>query len=404
MHLISKLPDVGVSIFSKMTALAQETGALNLAQGFPDYDPPQELRAALARHALAAGSHQYAAMPGLPRLRQAIAAQVGRRYAGAPAPDPESEITITAGATEALYAVLAAVVRPGDEVLVLEPAYDLYGPAIRLQGGVPRYVRLPAPHFRPDWAAVRAALGPRTRVIMINTPHNPSGAVFTPEDWQALADLLAGTDVLLLSDEVYEHLVFDGQPPRSARQHPQLRERAFVLSSFGKTYHATGWKVGYCVAPPAFTAEVRRVHQFLTFSVSTPTQHALADVLAADPTDAHARSLAGFYQAKRDLFRELLAGAGWELTPTPGGYFQLAAYPGRGAEPDRAFAERLARQAGVAVVPLSAFYHDGHDAGLVRFCFAKQEATLREAAARLEGLKKGAAGSGAAQQAVMQRT
>ena len=326
-------------------------------------------------------------MPGLPRLRQAIAAQVARLQPDAPAPDPDLEITITAGATEGLYAVLAAVLRPGDEVLVLEPAYDLYGPAIRLQGGVPRYVRLPAPHFRPDWDAVRAALSPRTRLLLVNTPHNPSGAVFSGEDWQALADVLAGTDAFLLSDEVYEHLVFDGQPPRSARQHPQLRERAFVLSSFGKTYHATGWKVGYCLAPPALSAEVRRVHQFLTFSVSTPTQHALADVLAADPTDAHARGLAAFYQAKRDLFRELLGGAGWELLPVPGGYFQLADYRALATEGDLAFAERLARQAGVAVVPLSAFYHDGHDAGLVRFCFAKEEATLREAALRLSLMK-----------------
>ncbi|RYY16268.1 MAG: aminotransferase class I/II-fold pyridoxal phosphate-dependent enzyme, partial [Cytophagaceae bacterium] len=282
--LASKLPDVGVSIFAQMTALAQETGALNLAQGFPDYDPPLALREALARHALAPGSHQYAPMPGLPRLRQAIAAQVARLQPDAPAPDPATEITLTAGATEALYGVLAAVVRPGDEVIILEPAYDLYGPAVRLQGGVPRYVRLPAPSFRPDWDAVRAALSPRTRLLIVNTPHNPSGAVFGADDWDALAQLLAGTDALVLSDEVYEHLVFDGVPPRSARQHPALRGRSFVLSSFGKTYHATGWKVGYCLAPPALSTELRRVHQFLTFAVSTPTQHALADVLEADPT------------------------------------------------------------------------------------------------------------------------
>lgn len=381
--LASKLPDVGVSIFSQMTALAQETGALNLAQGFPDYDPPLALREALARHALAAGSHQYAPMPGLPRLREAIAAQVGRLQPEAPAPDPATEITITAGATEALYAVLAAVVRPGDEVIILEPAYDLYGPAVRLQGGVPRYVRLPAPSFRPDWDAVRAALGPRTRLIMVNTPHNPSGAVFTAEDWDALANLLDGTDVLLLSDEVYEHLVFDGVAPRSARQHPALRARSFVLSSFGKTYHATGWKVGYCLAPPALSAEVRRVHQFVTFAVSTPTQHALADALGADPLDAHARGLAAFYQAKRDAFRQLLAGTGWELLAVPGGYFQLAGYQHYSPAGDVAFATELARAWGVAVVPVSAFYHDGYDPGLVRFCFAKEEATLRAAAALL---------------------
>ena len=381
--LLSKLPDVGVSIFAQMSQLAQETGALNLAQGFPDYDPPQELLEALARHARTPGHHQYAPMPGLPRLREAIAAQVARRQPDAPAPDPATEITVTAGATEALYAVLAAVVRPGDEVLVFEPAYDLYGPAIRLQGGVPRYVRLPAPHFRPDWDAVRAALTPRTRLVLVNTPHNPSGAVFAPADWDALAALLDGTDTLVLSDEVYEHLVFDGAPRPSARQHPALRPRSFVLSSFGKTYHATGWKVGYCLAPPALSTELRRVHQFVTFAVSTPTQHALADVLDADPTDAHARGLAAFYQAKRDQFRALLAGTGWGLLPVPGGYFQLARYDALSEATDLAFAQYLARDKGVAVVPVSAFYHDGFDDGLIRFCFAKEAATLEAAAARL---------------------
>jgi methionine aminotransferase len=381
--LQSKLPDVGVSIFTQMTLLAQETGALNLAQGFPDYDPPQELLEALARHARTPGHHQYAPMPGLPRLREAIATHLGRRHAGAPAPDPATEVTITAGATEALYAVLAAVVRPGDEVLVFEPAFDVYGPAVRLQGGVPRYVRLPAPHFRPDWDAVRRKLSARTRLVIVNTPHNPSGAMFTPDDWQELARLLADTKAFVLSDEVYEHLVFDGAPHLSARQHPDLRERSFVVSSFGKTYHATGWKVGYCIAPPALTAEVRRVHQFVTFSVGTPTQHALADVLAADATDAHARGLAAFYQEKRDAFRSLLADSSWDLLPVPGGYFQLARYDAFSAAGDLAFAQRLARQHGVAVVPVSAFYHDGFDEGLIRFCFAKEAATLETAAARL---------------------
>ena len=326
---------------------------------------------------------QYAPMPGLPRLRAAIAAQVARLHADAPAPDPATEITVTAGATEALYGVMAAVVRPGDEVLVFEPAYDLYGPAIRLQGGVPRYVRLPAPHFRPDWDAVRRVVSPRTRLVLVNTPHNPSGAIFTADDWHELARLLDGTDALVLSDEVYEHLVFDGAPQMSARQHPALRERSFVLSSFGKTYHATGWKVGYCVAPPVLTAELRRVHQFLTFAVSTPTQYALADALEQDPNDAHARGLATFYQAKRDEFRQLLDGAGYELLPVPGGYFQLARYAELSTAGDLDFAQSLARDKGVAVVPVSAFYHDGFDEGLVRFCFAKESATLQAAATRL---------------------
>lgn len=366
-----------------MSLLAQETGAINLAQGFPDFDPPQELLAALSRHALTPGHHQYAPMAGLPRLREAIATQIARRHPDAPAPDPASEITVTVGATEGLYAVLAAVLRPGDEVVVFEPAYDLYGPAIRLQGGVPRYVRLPAPHFRPDWDAVRRVVSPRTRLILINTPHNPSGAVFTADDWNELARLLAGTDALVLSDEVYEHLVFDGTPRQSARQHPELRERSFVLSSFGKTYHATGWKVGYCIAPPALTTELRRVHQFVAFAVSTPTQHALADVLTADTTDAHAQGLAAFYEQKRDEFDALLAGAGWDLLPVPGGYFQLARYANFSTDGDLAFARHLACERGVAVVPVSAFYHDGFDDGLIRFCFAKQTATLAAAAARL---------------------
>ncbi|SMB95389.1 2-keto-4-methylthiobutyrate aminotransferase apoenzyme [Hymenobacter roseosalivarius DSM 11622] len=376
----SKLPDVGTSIFTVMSQLAAECGAINLAQGFPDYDPPQVLTEALARHARTSGHHQYAPMPGLLRLREEISRKTAQLYGILP-PNPDTDITITSGATEALYGVLAAVVRPGDEVLVLEPAYDLYGPAIRLQGGVPVYVPLLLPDFRPDWERIAAALTPRTRLILVNTPHNPSGAVLTDADWQQLATLLADTPTLLLSDEVYEHMTFDGQPHRSALQYPALAERSFVLSSFGKTYHATGWKVGYCVAPAILTAELRRVHQFVTFSVSTPTQHALADVLAEA---AHYEALPDFYQQKRDLFAELMAPTRFELLPVQGAYFQLARYatiaPG---EDDVRFARRLTREAGVAVVPVSAFYHDGTDHGLVRFCFAKQPDTLTAAAQRL---------------------
>ncbi|QIL76119.1 methionine aminotransferase [Hymenobacter sp. HDW8] len=376
----SKLPDVGTSIFTVMSQLATECGAINLAQGFPDYDPPQVLTEALAQHARTSGHHQYAPMPGLPRLRELISRKTAQLYGILP-PSPDTDITITSGATEALYAVLAAVVRPGDEVLVLEPAYDLYGPAIRLQGGVPVYVPLLLPDFRPDWERVAAALTPRTRLMLVNTPHNPSGAVLTDADWQHLATLLTDTPTLLLSDEVYEHMTFDGQAHHSALQYPALTERSFVLSSFGKTYHATGWKVGYCVAPALLTAELRRVHQFVTFSVSTPTQHALADVLA---DAAHYETLPDFYQQKRDLFVKLMAPTRFELLPTQGAYFQLARYdaiaPG---EDDVSFARRLTREAGVAVVPVSAFYHDGTDHGLVRFCFAKQPDTLTAAAQRL---------------------
>ncbi|GAB3303890.1 pyridoxal phosphate-dependent aspartate aminotransferase family protein [Hymenobacter tenuis] len=377
--LLSKLPDVGTSIFSVMTQLAQESGAINLAQGFPDYDPPQPLLEALARHVLTPGHQQYAPMPGLPRLREAIAAKTTRLYGYTP--DAATEITITSGATEALYAVLAAVVRPGDEVLILEPAYDLYAPAVRLQGGTPVYVPLQLPGFRPDWDLVAAALTPRTRLLLINSPHNPTGAVLTAQDLDQLAGLLRDTPTLLLSDEVYEHMVFDGEQHQSVIGHAELRERAFVLSSFGKTYHATGWKVGYCVAPPALTTELRRVHQFVTFSVSTPTQHALADVLA---DTALYDSLPQFYQQKRDLFRELLAPTGFRLLPVQGSYFQVADFQDVAPElDDETFARQLTLESGVAVVPISAFYHNRQDHRLVRFCFAKQDTTLRAAAERL---------------------
>ena len=378
-QLTSKLPDVGTSIFSVMTQLAQETGAINLAQGFPDYDPPRPLLEALARHVLTPGHQQYAPMPGLLRLREAISEKTARLYGYRP--DPTTEITVTSGATEGLYAVLAAVVRPGDEVLILEPAYDLYGPAVRLQGGVPVYVPLALPDFRPDWDQIAAALTPRTRLVLINSPHNPTGAVLSAADLDTLAGLLRDTDTLLLSDEVYEHMVFDGATHQSVSGHPELRERAFVLSSFGKTYHATGWKVGYCAAPPLLTAELRRVHQFVTFSVSTPTQHALVDVL---PDTALYEELPAFYQRKRDLLRELLAPTAFRLLPVAGGYFQVADFRHVAPElDDHTFARHLTQESGVAVVPLSAFYHDGRDQHLVRFCFAKQESTLREAAARL---------------------
>ena len=380
--LVSKLPDVGTSIFTVMTQLATECGAINLAQGFPDYDPPQELTEALAQHARTSGHQQYAPMPGLLRLRELISEKTAQVY-GVPAPHPATDITITSGATEALYAVLAAVVRPGDEVIVLEPAYDLYGPAIRLQGGVPVYVPLRSIDFRPDWDLVAAALSPRTRLLMLNSPHNPTGATLTLDDLAQLATLLRDTPTLVLSDEVYEHMVYDGQQHHSVLQQPELAERAFVLSSFGKTYHATGWKVGYCIAPAALTAELRRVHQFLTFSVSTPTQHALADVLG---TADHYEALPVFYQHKRDLFSDLMRSTKFELLPAAGAYFQLARYGQLSSEDDYTFAQRLTREAGVAVVPVSAFYHHAHNQGLVRFCFAKRDETLIAAAAKLQAL------------------
>lgn len=375
--LASKLPQVGTSIFTVMSQLAQEHQAINLSQGFPEFDCPPGL-SELAGYYARKGFNQYAPMAGLPALREKISQKTQLLYGLRP--DPETEITVTSGATEALFAAIAAVVRPGDEVLVIEPAYDSYVPAIQLNGGVPVFCPLTVPDFRIDWERVKASITPRTRLMLINSPHNPSGAVLRPGDLDALCELVAGTDILLLGDEVYEHIVFDGQAHQSLLLRPELAARSFVVSSFGKTYHSTGWKVGYCVAPAALTTEFRKIHQYLTFSTTTPLQYALADFL--DHKD-HYLGLPDFYEQKRNLFRELLAGSRFTLLPAGGTYFQLLGYSAISKESDQAFARRLTREIGVASIPISVFYHNGYDPCYLRFCFAKNEDTLREAAARL---------------------
>ncbi len=373
----SKLPDVGLTIFAVMSRLAQEAGAINLSQGFPDFDVSPRLIDRVTHH-MQAGHNQYAPMQGVLALRAAIAAKVEALY-GARC-DPETEITVTSGATEALYAAVTALVRPGDEVLIIEPAYDAYEPVVRLSGGRPVFVPLSFPDYRIDWDAVARSISPRTRCLILNAPHNPTGMVLAAEDVAALEAVADRHAFYVVSDEVYEHIVFDGRPHLSMVASPMLRDRSFVISSFGKTYHATGWKVGYCLAPEALTAEFRKIHQYLTFATSTPVQMALADHLSS--CDDHL-TLADFYQAKRDRFRDLLAATRLRPLPCQGTYFQMVDYSAVSSEADVAFARRLTTEYGVAAIPPSVFYHDRRDDRVLRFCFAKHDHTLEEAVERL---------------------
>ncbi|MDP1684890.1 pyridoxal phosphate-dependent aminotransferase [Hydrogenophaga sp.] len=383
-HLKSRLPNVGTTIFTVMSALAAEHKAVNLGQGFPDFDCDPELVTA-ATHAMQARHNQAPPMPGVPALRQAMADKMLALY-GLRC-DPATEITVTAGATQAILTALLAVVHPGDEVIVLEPCYDSYVPNIELAGGIPVRVPLTPGTFRPDFDRIAAAMTPRTRAIVINSPHNPSGMVWSAADMQRLQDLLAPTDVLLISDEVYEHMVFDGQQHQSAARFPGLAARAFIVSSFGKTYHVTGWKVGTVVAPASLTSEFRKVHQFNVFTVNTPVQHALAAYMA---NPAPYLELSAFYQHKRDLFREGLSNTRFRMLAGEGTYFQCVdisnlAVPERDL-PEGDFCQWLTREIGVAAIPLSAFYGNGFDQRVVRFCFAKKDDTLREALKRLARL------------------
>jgi len=378
MQIQTKLPKVGTTIFTVMSQLAQQHNAVNLGQGFPDFDGPQSLRDALAE-AMNSGKNQYAPMTGIAALREQIALKTERLYARKV--NAEAEVTVTSGATEAIFAAIAAVVRPGDEVIVLDPCYDCYEPAIDLVGGRAVHVPLNLPDFSVDWQRVKDAITAKTRVIMVNSPHNPSGAVFSAADLDTLAELTRGSEILVISDEVYEHIVFDGALHQSALRHAELAERSFVVSSFGKTYHCTGWKVGYCIAPRALSAEFRKVHQYLTFCTFGPAQWAFAEVLAKDPQ--HYLDLPAFYQAKRDRFRELLAPTRFTLLPVGGAYFQLVDYSAISDKDDLNFSEWLVREAGVAAIPVSAFYETAPDARIVRFCFAKSDATLAAAAERL---------------------
>nr|WP_269461301.1 methionine aminotransferase [Hydrogenophilus thermoluteolus] len=373
----SKLPEVGTTIFTVMSALAQAHGAINLSQGFPDFDPDPALLERVA-YWMGAGKNQYPPMAGVPALREAIAAKLARCYGLSV--DPESEITVTAGATQALFSAIHALVHPGDEVILFEPAYDSYAPAVRLAGGVVRYVSLLPPTYTPDWGTFDRCFSARTRLVVVNTPHNPTGAIWREADWAALAERLDGSDAMVLADEVYEHIVFDGARHESVLRQPGLAGRALAVFSFGKTFHVTGWKIGYVVGAAPLMAEFRRVHQFDVFTVSHAEQWALADYLA-EP--AHYEGLAAFYQQKRDRLRGWLTQAGFTLLPAQGTYFQLAHHPDFRHEPDTAFVRWLTETVGVAAIPVSAFYHDHRDDGVIRFCFAKRDETLDAAGQRL---------------------
>lgn len=382
MTLATKLPKVGTTIFTVMSQLALEHQAVNLGQGFPDFDVPQRLVDALAR-AMADGKNQYAPMTGVPALREAIAEKTQACYGYRP--DPDAEITVVSGASEAIFDAVQAVVRPGEEVVVLDPCYDSYEPAIDLAGGRAVHVPLDPATFAVDWDRVRAAIGPNTRLLMINSPHNPSGAMFDADDIARLSEIVESTGVWLLSDEVYEHIVFDGRRHESVLRYPQLRERAFVVSSFGKTYHCTGWKIGYCIAPPALSAELRKVHQYNSFCSFAPAQWAFAEMIRDEPE--HYRRLGAFYQDKRDGFREQLSTTRLKPLPVPGGYFQLVDYSAVSDLDDAAFCRWLTVEKGVAAIPLSPFYESPPPGQrLARLCFAKNQATLDAAIKRLVSL------------------
>jgi methionine aminotransferase len=378
----SRLPTVGTTIFTVMSALAAKTGAINLGQGFPDFDCDPALVDAVAA-AMRAGHNQYPPMTGVQPLRQAVSDKValttGHRY------DPDTEITITAGATQGILSTVLALVHPGDEVVVLEPCYDSYGPSITLAGGHAIRVPLVPGTWRPDFDALAQALSPRTRLVIINTPHNPSGTVWTAAELARFAALLAPTRALVLSDEVYEHMVFDGVAHASVSGLPALAQRSVVVSSFGKTFHVTGWKVGYVAAPAALMREFRKVHQFNVFTVNSPMQHGLAAFLA---DASHWQSLAPFYQAKRDRFRAGLASTALTLLPCEGTYFQCVDYSALSDKTDLAFCEWLAADVGVAAIPMSAFHDQAPDMRVIRFCFAKKEATLDAALQRLQALQR----------------
>ncbi|MBU6248909.1 MAG: pyridoxal phosphate-dependent aminotransferase [Xanthomonadaceae bacterium] len=378
MQISSKLPAVGTTIFSVMSQLAAEHKAVNLGQGFPDYEPPQALREAVSR-AMAEGRNQYAPGIGLASLREAIARKTQRLYGHAV--NPDTEVTVTSGATEAIFSAIAALVRQGDEVIVFDPAYDCYEPAIDLQGARAVHIPLTPPSFAIDWQRVRDAITPRTRMILVNSPHNPSGAVLSADDLDQLADLLRDTGIIVLSDEVYEHIVFDGAAHQSVLRHPELAARSVVVSSFGKTYHCTGWKVGYAVAPAALSHEFRKVHQYVTFCTFHPAQVAFAEFLEGHPE--HYLELPAFYQTKRDRFRALLAPSRFKLLDVPGGYFQLVDYSAIRDEDDLAFCQWLVREGGVAAIPLTPFCATPPGTRLARLCFAKSDATLEQAVERL---------------------
>ncbi|HCZ34445.1 MAG TPA: aminotransferase [Cytophagales bacterium] len=373
MNLNSRLPDVGTSIFTVMSRMALEHGAINLSQGFPDFPVSEEIVDLIYKY-LKAGHNQYAPMPGTPALRQAIAEVVAQTYNRST--DFETEVTITAGGTEALFSTIAAFVQQGDEVIVFDPAYDSYDPSIRLNGGIPKHIALRPPHFAIDWQQIKDTITPRTRLIIVNTPHNPTGSILREADLKQLEAIAQTNNIIVLSDEVYERIIFDGHSHESVLKYPALANHCVAVFSFGKTFHATGWKVGYAVAPPHLTQEIRKAHQFITFSVNTPVQLALAEYLA---TPDHYLQLGQFYQRKRDYFLNVIKGTSLKPLPCYGSYFQLLSYAGVKTLPEKEMAEWMTKELKLAPIPVSAFYQKGDNQQLLRFCFAKSETTLEKA-------------------------
>jgi methionine aminotransferase len=376
-NISSKLPKVGTTIFSVMSALANEHKAINLSQGFPNFDVNPKL-VALVNQKMKSGFNQYAPMQGVPQLREVLCEKMEKLYGAKYHPD--KEVNITSGGTQAIYSALTAVVREGDEVIVVEPAYDCYVPAIELNGGIPIYVQLKPPYHTIDWNDVKRVMSPHTKVILINTPHNPMGSVMSANDMKELEKLVKGTNIIIISDEVYEHIIFDGQKHESVCKYPRLAERSFIIYSFGKTYHATGWKMGYCFAPENLMAEFRKVHQFIVFTSNTPIQHALADYLKE--CDDY-NELSAFYQQKRDFFLNQVKDSRFKFAPASGSYFQLLDYSAISNEKDTDYAIRLTKENGVASIPTSVFYHKPVDNKLLRFCFAKTEDVLKKAGEKL---------------------
>lgn len=378
--LPSKLPQVGTTIFTVMSKMATDHGAINLSQGFPSFNCYPFLMD-LVNQYMRDGYNQYAPMSGVPILKQRIAEKTLISFGLSI--DPEKEVTVVSGATEAIFSAVTAVVSPGDEVILLEPSYDSYAPAVELSGGVPVYVPLSLPDFSVDWDRVSAAITEKTRLIMVNTPHNPCGYVWTKEDLDNLASLIQDRDIYVVSDEVYEYITFDGRPHLPLMSNPLLRERTFTCGSFGKTFHVTGWKIGYCIAPPVLTEAFRKIHQFVTFSTATPLQYALAEFLM-EPS--RYQSLSDFYQQKRDLFCGGLKKTAFEFTPAQGSFFQLVSYGHLSQASDYALSVKMCKEVGVACIPVSVFYHDKQDHKLLRFCFAKDDELLEKALGLLQGL------------------
>lgn len=380
MNFTSKLPQVGTTIFTVMSEMAHEYGAINLAQGFPGFDSDPKLQK-LVTKAMTQGYNQYAPMPGVYSLRKSITHKINSLYGSEY--HPETDCTVTAGATQAIYTIVSTFIRPDDEVIVLKPAYDCYEPAVQVNGGVVVPIQLKAPEYKVDWKTVEQAITPKTKMLFINTPHNPTGTILDKEDMLELVRILKGTDIILLSDEVYEHIVFDGKRHESVARYPELRNRSFITASFGKTFHNTGWKMGYTVAPKELMQEFQKVHQFNVFSVHHPSQRAFAQYLE-EPT--HYTELQDFYQQKRDLFLRLIEGSRFKATPSAGTYFQMLDYAAISDEPDTLFAERLTKQNRLASIPTSVFNLNQEDFKMLRFCFAKEDETLQRAAAILNSI------------------